>query len=260
MSRFKHGFFVDDFTTTQFSEIDHKAYSATVENDDVMPEREVFTLSNPLSDIHQNYIEYTVVTQQNATGSVSVLSNTVATANTWAVRKEPGRKNGDTFTIKMASVSAPVTLYGHFYSGADAIEVYQGNTLIKRSNTTFLAQLTAADKTKLKSNAVPGKWFSDVTFKDFSTTTAGGDPSVKNSFKISWTHNPASGTDYTIKVKNHSVVWRYAIEYPINISTVSNTSGNTTGSVVYTGTMKVSPDKIDTRFNNDNYGGWGRDR
>lgn len=249
LSRFKYGFFVDDFTTTNYTEYDHKSYSATVENDDVMPEREKFSLTNPLGTIHQNYIEYSVVTQKNATGSLQS-SNAVTTANTWAVRKEPSRHKGDTFTLKMATVSAPVSLYGHFYSGADYIEVYQGNTLINKSNTSFLEQLTSADKTKLKSNVVPGKWFSAVTFSNFSTTTISGDPSVKNSFKLTWTHNPASGTEYTIRVKNHSSVWRYAIEYPINSTTVSNTSGNTSGSVVYTGTMKVSPDKIDIRYGN----------
>lgn len=244
LSRFKYGFFIDDFTTNNYSELDHKSYSATVENDDVMPEREVYTLGIPVTDIHQDYIEYSVVSQMNATGVIGN-EGTVTTANTWAVRKEPSRKNGDTFTLTMSSVSGPVSLYGHFYSGGDYIEVFQGNTQIKVSNTTYLENLTTADKTKLKSNTVPGEWFKDVSFSNYSTSTANGDPTVKNSFKITWTHNPAAGRDYTIRVKNYSQIWRYAIEYPINSTTSSNTIGNTSGPVIYTGTMTVTPDKID---------------
>jgi hypothetical protein len=120
--------------------------------------------------------------------------------------------------------------------------------LIRQSNTTNLENLSSADKTKLKSNVVPGKWFSSVTFKNFSTTSVSGDPSVRESLKISWNHNPANGLDYTIKIKNHSVIWRYAIEYPINSSVLNTNTTNTSGPVVYTGTMVVSPNKIDVNY------------
>lgn len=250
LSRFKYGFFIDDFTTKNYSEEDHKAYSATIEEDDVMPAKEIITLSNPAPVINQEYIEYSVVSQKNATGLSAPSSNAVvvSVANTWAVRKEPSRKKDDTFNLKLSSISAPVTLYGHFYSGADSVKIYQGNTLIRQSNTTNLENLTTADKTKLKSNTVPGNWFKDVTFRDFSAVSVGGDPSVKNSFKITWNHNPANGQDYTIKVKNHSIVWRYAIEYPINSTNISNVVSNTSGPVKYTGTMVVTPNKIDISY------------
>jgi hypothetical protein len=250
LSRFKYGFFIDDFSTKNYTEEDHKSYSATVEQDDVLPSKEIITLSNPATSINQSYIEYSVVSQRNATNKTQTVSvNAIVTvANTWAVRKEPSSKQSDTFNITLSSVSAPVTLYGHFYSGADSVKIYQGNTLIRQSNTTNLENLSSADKTKLKSNVVPGKWFSNVTFKNFSTTSVSGDPSVRESFKISWNHNPANGLDYTIKIKNHSVIWRYAIEYPINSSVLNTNTTNTSGPVVYTGTMVVSPNKIDVNY------------
>lgn len=248
LSRFKYGFFIDDFSTLNYSEIDHKAYSATVEQDDVMPAKEGITLTNPVTSINQQYIEYAVVSQKNATG-IFAGNNVITVANTWAVRKEPSKKKDDVFNLTLSSISAPVTLYGHFYSGADSIKIYQGNTLIRQSNTTFLENLTDSDKTKLKSNVVPGKWFSDVKFSNLVATSVSGDPSVKYSFKITWNHNPSNGQDYTIKVKNHSVVWRYAIEYPINSSKVSNVASNTAGPVVYTGYANVTPKKVDTRWN-----------
>jgi hypothetical protein len=250
ISRFKHGFFVDDFTTSLYSEVDHKSYSATVENDDVMPSREIITLSNPDDIINQNYIEYSVVSQKNATGVLAnnVVSNVAASANTWFVRKEPSSRKSDTFNITLASSPGPVSLYGHFYGGADSIRVYQGNTLLKISNTTYLENLSSADKTKLQSNVVPNAWFKNIKFADFGTTSVGGDPSVKNSFKITWNHNPANGREYTIKVQNHSVIWRYAVEAPINSSAVSNTAVDISGPVAYTGIMTVSPNKIDIKY------------
>ncbi len=244
LARFKYGFFVDDFTTKNYSEEDHKTYSAAIENDDVIPNKEIITLSNPLPVISQGYIEYPVVTQLNATGEADEIATVVA-ANTWAVRKEPSKKKDDTFTFTMGSFSGPVILYGHFYSGSDSISVYQGNTLLRVSNSTFLQNLTAINKTLLKSPAVPGKWFKDVRFVDFSVATKDGLPSVKNSFKFTWTHNPAAGTTYTIKVKNQSIVWRYAINYPINSTMITDAPTAVAGSVKYTGRMIVTPNKID---------------
>jgi hypothetical protein len=193
--------------------------------------------------IIQNYIDYTLVSQLNATGNVST-SNVVTVDNTWAVRKEPSKKKGDIFNLSMSTISAPVTLFGHFYSGGDEISIYQGNTLIKTA--TNAAVLTDADKTKLYSNAVPSSWFKGIIFKNFSLSGS----EIKNSFKISWTHNPAAGLNYTIKVVNDSSVWRYAIEYPINSTTISTSNNSSTAPVIYNGVMTVSPEALSTRILN----------
>lgn len=259
ISRFKHGFFVDDFSTLKFSDTDNPSYSATVENDDVMPERETFTQTIPAPRISCDYIDYLVVAQDNATVPKVIVvpepncqPNTIV-SNGWVVAKEittkgttKGKEEKHFTYVKMASVSAPVTLYAHFYSGADRIEIYQGNTLIAQSNSAVL--LTDADKTKMKSNAVPSGWFSGVTFKNFALVSDARGQAVKDSFKISWTHNPANGLDYTIKTTKYTVIWRYALEYPINSNTVScNTTPNTPDPkpITYSGMMKVTPGKLD---------------
>lgn len=248
LSRFKHGFFVDDFSSTKFSDIDNKSYSASIELDDVVPEKEIFSLPNHSDVIIQNYIEYPLISQKNATNEMlyhGVNTSIVASANTWAVRKEPGRRKGDNYNLTLSTVSAPVTLYGHFYSGGDEISIYQGNTLIKTA--TNAVNLTDADKTKLKSSAVPSAWFKSVKFHNLRLNGI----RIGYSFKISWTHNPSAGTDYTIKVKNDSQVWRYAIEYPINSTDVSTTKvvdDYSSSPVLYQGVMKVSPDKLSTKI------------
>ena len=241
LARFKYGFFVDDFSSSKFADIDNKSYSATIENDDVVPQKELFSLPNHSDVIIQSYIDYPLVSQLNATGA-TLAGNVVSVANTWAVRKEPSKNKGDVYNLTMSSISAPVTLYGHFYSGGDQVSVYQGNTLIKTATSAEV--LTAADKTKLYSDAVPSKWFKGITFRNFSLSGS----RVKNSFKISWTHNPSAGLNYTIKVVNDSSVWRYAIEYPINNTTIAPADNSSTSPVIYQGVMTVSPEKLSTRY------------
>lgn len=240
LSRFKYGFFVDDFSSTRFADVDNKSYSATIEFDDVVPQKEILSLPNH-SDIIQNYIDYTLVSQLNATGNLAV-SNVVSIANTWAVRKEPSKHQSEIYNLTMSTISAPVNLYGHFYSGGDEIYIYQGNSLIKTAASATL--LTDADKTKLVSNAVPSNWFKNISFKNFGLSGN----KIKNSFKISWTHNPTAGINYTIKVKNDSSVWRYAIEYPINSTGISSANNSSTSPIIYNGVMTVTPEKLSTRL------------
>jgi hypothetical protein len=260
LNRFKYGFFVDDFSTKKFADVDNPAYAATIEQDDVIPERETFTTSYPGEKLSCDYIDYMVIAQDNATqGNVTAnCQPSTVVANSYIVAKEitnkgttRGKEEISVKTVRMASVSAPVTLYGHFYSGGDLIQIYQGNNQIYQSNSAVV--LSASDKTKMKSNAVPSGWFSGVTFKDFALVSDSRGQAVKDSFKISWTHNPANGLDYTIKVTKYTSVWRYALEYPINSNTVScNTASNSNPQpVVYNGTMKVSPKKLDVHHFDD---------
>lgn len=266
VNRFKYGFFVDDFSTENFSDKENPSYAASVEDDDVVPEREIWTVTHVPDPVTCDYIDYLIVGQDNATVAANVVEPncqpTTVVANNWIVRKEistkatvKGKEELDIVNIKMASVPAPVTLYAHFYSGADLLQIYQGNTLILQSNSAVV--LTTADKTKMQSNAVPSAWFKGITFKNFTLQADARGEAVRDSFKVSWTHNPANGLDYTIKVKKYTSIWRYAIEYPINSNTVScntggpgggNTGGNTPGPVVYHGTMVVVPPKLDITY------------
>lgn len=280
LNRFKYGFFVDDFSTNKFSDRDNPQYSATVEQDDILPEREIFTIKYPTKKISCDYIDQLIISQDNATteppppppppppvsnttGPIAPVPPTptptppvvTGVSNNWLVRHQSsnrgtlfGREEVDYLNVTMSTVAAPVSLYGHFYSGPDKIEIFQGNTLVYASNSAV--NLTTADKTKLKSNVVPSGWFNTVTFQNFSLVNDSRGQGVRNSFKITWTHNPSNGLNYTIKTTKYSIIWRYALEYPINSNTVSsNTAPNTSPQpVIYNGTMIVTPDKIDITY------------
>jgi hypothetical protein len=164
-----------------------------------------------------------------------------------------GKEEVDVKTVTMSTISAPVTLYAFFYSGADRIEIYQGNTLILQSNAAQV--LTTSDKTKMLSNAVPSSWFTQPNFAvnlntTFTLQADARGQAVRNAFKIAWTHNPANGLDYTIKVTKYTSIWRYALEYPINSNTVScNTAPNTNPQpIVYNGMMVVTPNKFQITY------------
>jgi hypothetical protein len=287
LNRFKYGFFVDDFSTNLYADRDNPAYAATIENDDVVPEREIFTVTYPGQKLSCDYIDWPVVSQDNATEPAIIVippttntvtntvSNTVAntiantrpncqpstiSTNNWIVAKElttkatvKGKEEVDVKTVTMSSVSGPVTLYAYFYSGADKIQIYQGNTLILQSNSA--QALTTSDKTKMLSNAVPSSWFTKPNYavdlnKTFALQADARGQAVKYAFKIPWTHNPANGLEYTIKVTKYTSIWRYALEYPINSNTVScNTAPNTNPKpIVYNGMMVVTPDKFNITY------------
>lgn len=309
LSRFKYGFFVDDFSTTNNSDLNHKSYAASIQNDDALPEKSLFTLKSRIAALHQDYFEYPAVSQVNATlytpalppngngtgntgggntgggntgggntgggntggGGGGLVNTTPIVANTWLTVTNPSYSAMylllpslfassliTTTNFTMANTAGPVTLFGHFYSGHDAIEVYQGNTLIRTSsNSSQLAQLTTTDKTKLLSNVVPGKWFNGITFVNYTTAaksmtspSSWSGNAVNNSFKFTWDHNPSAGLQYTVKVRLFSTIWRYAVEYPGSNITVSNTvtTNVSVTPTIYTGTMTITPASVDTHW------------
>ncbi len=251
LNRFKFGFFADDFTTTVSSDIENPAYAATIEEDKVVPPKQEWTVYSNTPAITCDYTDFAIVSQDNATVPKAVeqpnCQPITLTANNWVVRQQittkgtvKGKEEIDTIKVTMSSVANLVTLYAHFYSGADIIQIYQGNTLIKTSNDAIA--LTSADKTKMKSGAVPSNWFSNVTFKDYTFSSNALGKAVRDSFKIQWTHNPANGREYTIKVTKLTVIWRYALEYPVDSSTIScDNPPQPNNPPVYAGTLEVLP-------------------
>lgn len=251
LNRFKFGFFVDDFSTTISSDLENPAYAASIEEDKVVPPKQEWTVYSNTPGITCDYVDYMLITQNNATVAANIVvpncQPITLTANNWVARQQitrnrtvVGKEEIDIVNVKMSSVANLVTFYGHFYSDYDKVEIYQGNTLIRNSNNAVI--LTAADKTKMKSNAVPSNWFSNVTFRDFTLKADSRGTGVRDSFKITWTHNPANGRDYTIKVTKYSYIWRYALEYPVDSSTIScDNPPQPNNPPVYAGTLEVLP-------------------
>lgn len=249
LNRFKYGFFVDDFSTQIYAETSNPQYAAAIEDDKVIPSKYLITNDFLDGGVSVPYIDYALISQAGATTGPNTPNNTscvpnTAVANSWILRQQqtnlmtvPGKNEIDTVTVKLAAVSAPVTMYCYFYSQWDQLTVYQGNTILLTTNNAVA--LTAADKVRMKSSAVPSGWFlgTGVNLDNGFTLTSNG---ANFSFKLAWNHNPANGLDYTIINKKNSVVWRYALEYPINSTDVTCSSTTNTSPVIYSGTMSVN--------------------
>lgn len=259
LDRFKFGYFVDDYSTENFSDELNPSYRASIVDDKVLPSYETWSVSFPGS-ISTAYTDFLLASQQNATNGPPVAANTpkantpapancqpnTATTNAISVRAQANSSQkgnttlyGDTLNIQMSALAANVTLFFHTYSAPDRIQIYQGNTLLLTSNNAV--NLSTTDQTFLKSNSVPSAWFNDVTFKNFVSY---GNGYVTYSGKIQWIHAPAQGRDYTINVSkgSGSTIWRYVLQYPISSNTVTcPTPPSTNTPVIYAGTMVVDP-------------------
>jgi hypothetical protein len=126
----------------------------------------------------------------------------------------------DQFTIQLTGYApAPATLYFYNYNSSDRMEIYQNGVLI--ASTSDAINLTPIDRVFVLSNNA-GQFFDDspdLYLKDFIADGVGG---VSYAGKVTWTHNPASGTKYIIKTikSGTSYDWRYIVEYPIDGFTV----------------------------------------
>ena len=144
-------------------------------------------------------------------------------ANGYAFRAQSYALNvgdSDVYQLNLTGyASAPATVYFYNYSSEDRIEVYQGSSLVASTSTPSV--LTPSDRTFLLSDNA-GQFFNDspdLYLKDFTVTTPGY---AAYAGKITWTHNPAQGSAYTIKtIKGaQSYDWRWVCEYPIDGFTV----------------------------------------
>ena len=250
LNRFKYGFYVDDFSTSLYAETNNPQYAAEIRDDKVIPSK--YIINNNFLDGGASvpYIDYTLIAQENATvgpNNIHCIPSTPVAYN-WILRKELTNKSTgdsqreiDTTSVTLSSLSAPVTLFGYFYSQPSQVQIYQGNTQLFSSNDAVV--LTAVDKVRMKSSAVPSGWFqgSDINLNNDFTLSGNG---VTNAFKISWNHNPSKGLNYTIITTKNSTLWRYALEYPINSSDVTCPPGPNTHPIIYNGTMLVKDEGI----------------
>ena len=279
LNRFKFGFFADDFSTTNFVESDDPQYSASIEEDKVVPKKFSWSVEHKednSKDVNGPYIDWIIIEQDNATTDGNVANNyngclidpTLLTTNITMVRSEASStqlgSNNEQFEdiasfTASANGSGSITLYFENYSRGDKYLIYQGNTLIQTSNSAI--NLTVADKTYLKSDAFPSMWFVSATLQNwvYNNGSAGGTQSapdaiaangyVAHAGKLIWSHIPSNGRTYTIKTLkgSGSPTWRYAVDYPIDTGITQcppSPSANVTPTA-YVGVMDVSPKTFD---------------
>lgn len=252
INRFKFGFFVDDYITEDFLEVENPQHAAAIEESRLVPDKMDWSvLQDPGGFQHPPYVDWVIVDQNYATGNAvnTCVTNTV-TSNTILYAKNPDNKRGwrysaDTFdysttnTLRMGNTSGSVTLFFDFHNLPDKLTVYRGNTAFKTLADSV--NCTSSEKTALKSNTF-NNWFKDFPGRDKINVT--GD-FYTGCGKIQWTHDPSLGNDYTIVVGKGpgSYLWRYAIQYPISTETITCTPNPNPNpnQGFYNGVLKAKP-------------------
>jgi hypothetical protein len=250
INRFKFGFFADAFDDRSYTDIDSVEYSASIEKKRAVPPYELIKIELPGGE--GPYTDFSVVSQDRATGND--LPICVARADyqeTQGREVKTGNQRISTAYFTMANNlgadSGVVNIYMYFYSGADVMRVYQSTT----ANNFGAPFLTTGSSTPLSTadqnymSALPDGFFK-ITGKYISSrdslsnhqkvsSPANG---MRYGGKLTFNHNPANGRFYKIEVTNHSIIWRYRIEYPINVTCSTTPAPTNPGGIArYDGTM-----------------------
>jgi hypothetical protein len=233
INRFKFGFFADNYDDETFSDIDSQEYKAKVMDGRVIPPYEVIRIVYPATECA--FTDFSVVSQSKATGSAApaICVNTAIVERKELSSMQQGSAYVDTLDLTMASAlgnsSGQVTVYAYMYSAADQLLIYQSNTA---NSFTASPVFTGNNSVAFSSNDITYlktlPWFSSISSTDLARHTLTTSPSYGLAYggKITFTHNPAAGRYYRFKTTKGpgSVVWRYRVEYPVNVDCAANTT------------------------------------
>lgn len=312
INRFKYGFFADDASTENYSDLDNPQYAASIEVEGTedfgtskspldtetnwadsdkstpmsvvltpakliqkktnrfVPPKFIYSLNHTVENL--GYIDEEIINQINATDTTpvsncipytgndvvqNVTSNTVIINGSFYTEYDGISRTNliDSITFNTSNVAGTIALSFEHYSDFNKIDVYQGTTLRVSSNATANAvvNLSTAEKSFLTTNATAKVWFNLGASRGQTTTLEAfgrsGDK-VNHGGKISWTHVPSSGTEYTIKVTRNAPAsnYKYFITYPLALSTSNTVTAQSLINVqpckpeplqVYTGTMVI---------------------
>jgi len=270
MQRFKFGFFVDNFTSTDYSDLDDPEYSAMNFNyrmgamkQQVNIKHRFYTANSTTANVITGnmltlpYEEYSIVKQLTATATIDAANTRFAQqtaiyefTSTPAIQKayNEGKitKEVDT-ALTLSATAAPVTLY-ILPAGKDRWEIYQSTTPgFTPSTATLLitsesaVNMTNAEKQLLRSakafdNLKSGS--QSLTSIGFSTKDGNAKYWVTGAGKVQWTHDPTRGKYYIIVVRKGTPWQSWRIYYPVDASVAGYTTGGKSVKVKYKGSFK----------------------
>jgi hypothetical protein len=266
LERFKFGYFVDNFSTTGFSDLDNPEFNATIFNYELGPKKKQLNLEFKFDPADNTaslvtggiatlpYSEYSLVQQLLVTDGavIAPTATTVTVANVIAVsttvttvcvaitdKNQQYNTNGNTTEVTsfvFAANSGLATISFDVFGGVDRIEVYQNTTpSFSYSGTTPITTsensvtLSASERTSLTANnALSNKWTVGARpDRTFATKGSNTKYWIKDAGKLSWTHDPAKGLYYKIVVVKGSPHHSYYICYPTNGSVTVSTATST---------------------------------
>lgn len=268
VDRFKFGFFVDSFSTYDYSDVRNPGYRASVIDGMLVPHAEEINLRLESSDgnpVCLPFNEYTLISQPYATtatstgggtdsvtGTITILPDDQPTSNvrtqsiTSVQQKEKSLAVSDSgnvyeeFFYTFSETAGPAEFYINGRDNYLAVEIFQSTT----QGTGWVSRYTSATATPITSG--------DITSKGLSTLNDGrkiehpGSEErkgfgpvgnwVEDHFKILWTHNPANGLYYKVRVykgQNHgahgkSGTYGFKLFYPIDVEVNATATIGTT--------------------------------
>jgi len=254
VDRYKFGFFVDNFTTEELSDLDNPEYNANIYEYRLYPKTETqnfnYVLSSntdndPLStgdDLSLPYADTTIISQglvtdgavdtsgssSNTSGNSysSTCVNNPSVNSRWSNDKDVYEEKVYTLTSNTQADGATVTVYFNVFGGKDRIEVYQstsassftGDAIETSASTTAVSNLTQAEKNYLNNKNIDTGRSSQNnwnTAKDFSRVSDGStDYWIKDTGKLTFTYDVSAGQYIKVKVIKGSPHHFYRICYP----------------------------------------------
>lgn len=196
INRFKFGFFVDDYSSTQYLETDNPQHNASILKNALVPGMTSWPVFH-VGGAPAPYLEWKVVEQTMATG-LPVCTPVIVGApkSTLLMKETPTGRFRTSYEDYKFFVATPQTIDIYISGREFSIKVYR--RLSDATSWTLLydqddlAQLTSTDKAYLTSYTFPERWFSRETFVDNSVS---GDFAT-GSGRISVSHTAAAGVVY----------------------------------------------------------------
>jgi len=254
VDRYKFGFFVDNFTNVDFSDVDNPEYNANIYEYRLYPKTKTqgfnyIVSSNTDNDALNNdgdltlpFEDNTIISQGLVTDGVvdtsGSASNTSGNSYVTTCVNNPSahsrRSNGKdvwedkvfTLTSNTQADGTTVTISFNVFGGKDRIEVYQssdassftGDPVVTSESTTAVSNLTQSEKNDLNNlNIDTGRKGQNNwnNAKDFSRVSDGSsDYWIKNTGKMTFTYDVSAGQFIKVRVVKGSPHHFYRICYP----------------------------------------------
>jgi hypothetical protein len=222
LNRFKFGFFVDDYTTTNYSDTQNVEYRCDVVDSKVVPVSMSIGTGhgpkNPASGACVQAIDIITQAQASTPAPPPVVSNTVTST------PPPSSNTVSSNTIVSTPNTTPITfptITAKFVTLTKSTELTKGARTYTTGWITF--------------SSVPSTYTLDYNFYsdadnlliekislDGSTVTTILNLNLINKGTFQFNHNPDTGRNYRLTVFRESAHWQWTLTYPIDNITYSN--------------------------------------
>jgi hypothetical protein len=264
LNRFKFGFFVDNYTTTNYTDLTNPEYNCSVYEYRLAPARTDLNidlrLTNTNSDSvtgdvgHFPYEPYTLINQPVATDGpiqqANVVANTVAPVISYktqyvfkkyytsAYDRSPANSTATVYedhdillTGNTSANGQEIVIYFNVLGGKDRIEVLQSTTI----NGTYVEVANSEscnNATQAEINMINNMNFYDrfhFGSRNFSREDAGFGYNnfwIKNSGTLKFNYDISKGRYLRIREKKGSPMHYYVVAYPVDDPGTPSTTGN----------------------------------